>query len=117
MHSPAMLQEEEHSQFETILTKHAAERMCVRGLPSNAVAAAIAYGRTVHVRGADIHAIGRREIEWCRREGIDLTGYEGVQVVCASDGSVLTVYRNRNFRGLRPRRRRRARRRQRYLVC
>lgn len=36
-------------------------------------------------------------------EGVDLSGVEGVQVVCSRDGAILTVYRNKNFRGLRPR--------------
>jgi hypothetical protein len=66
--------------------------------------AALAYGRRVHVRGATIRAIGRREVARYRSHGIDLAMYEGVQVVCGSDGAVLTAYRNRDFRGLRPRR-------------
>jgi hypothetical protein len=85
-----------------LLTKHAAERMRERGQSHAAVAAAITYGRVAHVRGADIHAIGRNEVEFYERDGIDLSRYEGIQVVCSADGSVLTVYRNRNFRGLRP---------------
>lgn len=95
--------EEDDRQLETMLTEHAAERMSTRGLSSSAVTAAIAYGRVVHVRGADIIAIGRREVEWYSREGIDLSRYEGIQVVCSPEGVILTVYRNRNFRGLRPR--------------
>jgi hypothetical protein len=59
------------------------------------------YGRVVYTRGAVIHAIGRNEIAYYAREGIDLTACDGIQVVCALDGVVLTVYRNRNFRGLR----------------
>lgn len=90
-----------------MLTRHAAERMRARGLRPEAVAAAIAYGRVVHVRDADIHAIGRKEVESGKREGVDLSRYEGVQVVCSREGAILTVYRNRDLRGLRPRRRRR----------
>jgi len=40
---------------------------------------------------------------WWRR-GIDLSHREGIQIACAPDGTILTAYRNRNFRGLRPRR-------------
>lgn len=61
-------------------------------------------------RGARIYAIGRREVERYRAQGVDLDPFEGVQVVTKLDGAVLTVYRNRDLRGLRrddhPRRRR-----------
>lgn len=86
-----------------MLTPHASERMTTRGLSPTAVAAAVAYGRVIHTRGADIHVIGRKEVETLERDGIDLSRYEGVQVVCSPEGAVLTVYRNRDFRGLRPR--------------
>src|SRR4051812_21176631 len=86
-----------------MLTKHAADRMNTRRLPPAAISATIAYGRIVHIRGADIHVIGRKEVERGEREGIDLSRYEGVQVVCGGDGTILTVYRNSNFRTLRPR--------------
>ncbi len=90
-----------------MLTAHAADRMSTRGLRAPAVTAALDHGRVVHIRGADIHAIGRREVASCKRDGIDLSRHEGVQVVCGPEGHVLTVYRNRDFRSLRPRRRRR----------
>jgi len=95
-----------------MLTDHAVERMTSRGLPPAAVAAALNYGRVVHIRGADIHAIGRRDVECHERDGIDLARYEGVQVVCSPEGVILTAYRNRDFSSLRVRRgRRRAHRR------
>lgn len=85
------------------LTHHAQERMASRGVRAEAVEAAIVCGRLVYVRGAGIYAIGRKEIERYAHEGIDLADFEGILVVTSSD-SVLTVYRNRNFRGLRSRR-------------
>jgi len=63
--------------------------------------AALAFGRKVHIRGACVHVIGRREVERYRRIGIALDASEGVQVVCGPDGAVLTAYRNRDFPGLR----------------
>jgi len=111
MHAAAAIYEEDDRRLETMLTAHAAERMRTRGLSSSAVMAAILYGRVVHVRGADVHAIGRREVEWYSREGVDLSRFEGIQVVCSLEGAVLTVYRNRDFRGLRPRSSRRCSRR------
>lgn len=112
MDATAVVQDPVRRRTGTTLTKHAAERMSRRGLPSAAVSAALTYGRVVSIRGADIHAIGRREVEWYEREGMDLTRYEGVQVVCSPEGAILTVYRNRDFRGLRPRNQRRRSHRQ-----
>jgi hypothetical protein len=84
------------------LTQHANQRMIERNLSSRAVQAAFAYGRVVHTRGATIYAIGRKEVESAKNHGVDLSRIEGVQVVCSADGTILTVYRNRDFRGLRP---------------
>lgn len=88
------------------LTRHAWERMSGRGLSPGAVRLVLDYGRTARVRGAVIYAIGRKEVEFYRRDGVDLSSVEGVQVVSTSTGSIMTVYRNRDLRGLRPRTRR-----------
>lgn len=87
-----------------ILTSHAEERMATRRLRPDAVDAALIYGRLVYVRGAEIYAIGRKEIARYREEGINLSAYDGVQVVVSANGIILTVYRNRSFNGLRQRR-------------
>ena len=84
------------------LTHHANSRMQRRAISEPALEATIAYGRMVHTRGAVIHAIGRNEIAEYAEDGVDLSEFHGIQVVCAQDGSVLTVYRNRDFRRLRP---------------
>jgi hypothetical protein len=84
------------------VTSHARERMATRGLRKDAIDAALAYGRVVHVRGADIYAIGRKEIARYAEDGIDLAAYDGVQVV-STEGVIVTVYRNRSFSGLRNR--------------
>ena len=83
------------------LSCHAFERLEQRDIEIEAVDAVLDYGREVFTRGAVVHAIGRREIDQWAREGIDLSRYDGVQVVCSHDGKILTVYRNRDFRGLR----------------
>ncbi|MGQ9371726.1 DUF4258 domain-containing protein [Azospirillum sp. ST 5-10] len=86
-----------------ILTNHAKERLATRGLRADAINAALAYGRVVYVRGADIYVIGRKEIVRYAEEGVDLSAYDGVQVVVTPEGVILTVYRNRSFSGLRDR--------------
>lgn len=93
-------------QSEYSLTRHAWERMSGRGLSPAAVRLVLNYGRAAHIRGATIYVVGRKEVERYRQDGIELSPVEGVQVVCTDSGSILTVYRNRNLRGLRPRSRR-----------
>ena len=95
----------------SFLSYHAQSRMGSRGISARAVIAVLTYGRVVYARGAHIHAIGRKEVQRFSQRGIDLSEYEGIQVVCRLNGSILTLYRNRNFRSLRPRRRRWGRRR------
>lgn len=90
------------------MTMHAVQRMHERGITEAAVRATLEHGRIAHVRGVAIHVIGHKEVSRLRRCGIDLSHYEGIQVVCAPDGTILTAYRNRDFRGLRPRCRRAA---------
>jgi hypothetical protein len=83
-------------------TKHAEIRANARRLSYQAVAAVLEFGRRVFTRGAMIYAIGRREVERFARRGIDLSEYEGIQVVCSPGGTLITVYRNRDFSRLRP---------------
>lgn len=85
------------------LTQHARAQMHRRRLSREAVAMVMAYGRLARVRGAEIYAVGRKEVERYLREGVDLSRFQGVQVVCTPEGTILTVYRNNDFRGLRPR--------------
>lgn len=95
------------------MTDHAWRRMTSRGLSEGAVEAVLTYGRVAYTRGAEIHALGRREVEKYSDQALDLTPYEGVQVVCVpDDGSIMTVYRNHDLSSLR--REGRARRRARF---
>jgi hypothetical protein len=89
------------------MTNHAWSRCHSRGLSTDAIDAAIQYGRLVHVRGAAIHVIGKKEVQRFAAAGVDLKKFEGVQVVCnADDCAIMTVYRNHDLRGLRPHQRR-----------
>jgi hypothetical protein len=94
------------------MTDHAWRRMTSRGLSQRAVEAVLTYGRTVHARGAEIHALGRREVEKYSTHSMDLHPFTGVQVVCLpEDEVILTVYRNNDFNGLFKRNPRRGRQR------
>ena len=85
-----------------LLTEHARIRMNARRIGTTAVEMALLFGREKYVRGATLYAIGRREVERFGKCGVDLKGYEGIQIVCAEDSVVVTAYRNKDFRGLRP---------------
>ena len=89
------------------VSDHAMKRIDKRGIPAEAISVVIAYGRRVHVRGADVYFIGQKEASYGKVDGISFDKYVGIQVVCANDGAVLTVYRNHNLRGLKPFRRHR----------
>lgn len=92
-----------HSDYD--VSRHAWQRMSGRGLSPEAIRRVINFGRFAYVRGATIYAVGRKEVERFERDGIDLSDVEGIQVVCSDSGVIMTAYRNRDFRGLRPRRR------------
>lgn len=89
------------------ISDHAASRMSQRRLPLESVEIARSYGRVSHVRGARVYSIGRIEVEKLSGKGLDARKYEGVHVVCSPDDNetVITVYKNKNFRILRPKRR------------
>ena len=88
------------------LTRHASQRMQQRALSPDVLREVLAFGREAHVRGTIIYAIGRKEVEYLRREGVDVSDARDVHVVCSEDGVVLTTYRNADFRSLRPGRQR-----------
>jgi hypothetical protein len=97
------IHQEALSIFSLPLTKHASRRMCERRLSKETITKVMIFGRVARVRGAEIFAVGRKEVGQYFAEGVDLSRIQGVQVVCSPDGSILTVYRNNDFRGLRPR--------------
>jgi len=88
------------------LTKHALARMHTRHICLTDIAIAMAYGRSYYVRGAVVYVMGRREIASCKGEGLPADRLAGLQVVCSPGGdTVITVYRNNDFRLLRGRKR------------
>jgi len=95
-----------HGPIELRVSMHADERLNARGICATDLARTLEHGRSVHIRGADIYVVGRREIKDSGEHGVNIADLNGIHVVCASDtGIVITAYRNRNLRGLRPRRR------------
>jgi len=86
------------------LSSHAGSRMGSRRISCDDVSTVMTYGRTYHVRGAVVYALGKREAEMCRKDGLKPDRVEGLQVVCsADDDTVITVYRNNDFSSLKRR--------------
>jgi hypothetical protein len=72
-----------------------------RGITAEAIEAVLEFGRAVHARGAVVHAIGKKEVAHYLDQDIDLSAFDGIHVVCAGDGTIITAYRNHDFRRLR----------------
>lgn len=89
------------------VSDHAAKRMSQRGLSPRQVDLVMEYGRRVHSRRAVYYALGRKEVARHQVKVPELAELEGIQVVVNSDQEViLTVYRNHDFRKIRPCKRR-----------
>lgn len=89
-----------------VFTHHAEERMSSRRISASDIENVITYGRRSNIRGAVIYVIGVKEVKLYKTLGINLDRCEGIHVVCSNDDLVITVYRNHDLRGLKPRSRR-----------
>jgi hypothetical protein len=78
------------------LTRHARRRGARRNVAADAVEYVLAHGRMVRRTGVMFYFLGRRDIPACDRCASWATRLEGVIVVIAPDGGVITVYRNRH---------------------
>lgn len=85
------------------LSHHAWQRMGARGVSSSAINKVLTFGRVVHTRGATIYVIGRKEIKRYMGQGENLDNLQGMQIICSNNGTIITLYRNRNLRSLKPR--------------
>jgi len=82
------------------LSLHAQMRMDSRRVSIEAIKMVMAYGRRVWAKGAQIFAVGEREVRCALHRGLDLRPYAGLQVVSTVDRTVMTVYRNHDFKSL-----------------
>ena len=82
------------------LTHHARRRMSQRGLPLEAIHAALDWGHTAYGPSALFFTLDRRAIAEARRQGVDVSRWHGVRVV-TSDSRVLTIYRDRSCKRVR----------------
>lgn len=84
------------------ISNHAEFRMNQRGICQESIELVLEFGRQIYARRAIFYVIGRKEIAKHADIEPKLKLLEGLQVVSASDGTVLTAYKNKNLRGIRP---------------
>ena len=95
------------------VTRHLLERLDARGIDLEDVVTTVTYGRRFFVDSAVHYVMGWRDVERCAQEGLDLRGAENIHVLCSTDGSILTAYKNQKMPQTRPRHRHRIFRRRR----
>lgn len=85
-------------------TEHSRVRLSQRGITESMIQLAFEFGREVFTKGAICLVVGRKEVEKQLERGIDLGCVEGLHVICPTGtyGLVVTAYRNRNLRGVKP---------------
>lgn len=99
------------------LSEHA--RTCIqeRGISVKDIENVLSYGRIRRTRAAEIHVVGRKEVNCLAPFGVDLKHCEGVHVVCEPlSGVVMTAYRNHDLSRLKPCKKGHTRRRARRLM-
>jgi len=85
------------------LSAHAEKRMSERAIDLCQVQQAISYGRIIHSRRARFYVIGKKELACLHHQGVEASHLENIQVVVDErSNTILTVYRNRDFRQIRP---------------
>jgi hypothetical protein len=75
------------------LSRHANARCIQRGIPRDAIDIARRFGNVRTKRHATIWTVGWREIEKAADEGLDISRFNGIQVVEGFDGKIITAYR------------------------
>jgi hypothetical protein len=83
-------------------SKHAELRESQRGISQKQILLAYKYGRIIHARRATYYVIGIKEINKFGLIEPELKTMNGIQLVVSSDGTLLTVYRNKDLRKIRP---------------
>lgn len=79
------------------LSMHSEKRMSQRGIGEDDILMVLNYGRLLHSRNAYIYVVGKKEVKEAQKEKVNLQKYEGIHVISTIDGTVLTVYRNKNL--------------------
>ena len=83
-------------------SRHAKLRKDQRGISQRHIMLAYQYGRIIHSRRASYYVIGKKEIETYGSIEPELIEMNGIQLVVSTNDILLTVYRNKDLRKIRP---------------
>ena len=84
------------------VSNHAQRRMDMRGINQKTIDLVLKFGREVRTRGALFYVIGKKEIHQFYKQEPLLKDMEGIQVLTTKDGVIITTYRNKDLRQIRP---------------
>jgi hypothetical protein len=85
-----------------INSRHAKQREDQRGITEKQVTLAYQYGRIIHARRATYYVVGKKEIDKHSAAEPALKEMNGIHLVVSSNGTLLTVYKNKDLRKIRP---------------
>ena len=86
--------------FPLSLTNHAAIRMQQRGISRSALQTVLDFGRRIYAKGLTFYVVGHKEVALYADRGVNLSNFEGLQVLVAADGVVVTTYRSRDLHAI-----------------
>ncbi len=79
-------------------TTHALTRMAQRGFNDQQIALVLKYGRVIYAKGVVFYVVGRKEVAFFAKKGIDLRDVEAIQLLTKSNGVLITVYRSHDLK-------------------
>lgn len=82
------------------LTTHATIRMQQRGISSTALLAVLEYGRRIYAKGLAYYVLGHKEVALYAERGVNLSNFEGLQVLVSEGGIIVTTYRSRDLHAI-----------------
>jgi hypothetical protein len=85
------------------LSHHAHIRMSQRSIDLAQIQNVLMHGKMMHSRRARFYVVGKRDVKRLAKAGLDTQNLENIQVVVEEkSNTIVTVYRNRDFRHIRP---------------
>jgi len=85
------------------LSKHAQLRMSQRSIDLEQIQKVLNYGRMIHSRRARFYVVGKKDTKRLSKNGVNTQGLENMQVLVEEKtNTIVTVYRNKDFRHIRP---------------
>lgn len=85
-----------------MITDHAMLRMGQRGIKLEVLELILRFGREIRSKGAVFYVLGKKEVQKYCQYVPKLKEMEGMQVLTSNEGVVITAYRNKNLRKVRP---------------